>query len=208
MRNLIVIIIIAVLPWHALSQENPPRKNIEVSGQVLTSDSLRPVPFANILIRSGDYGAVSDFKGSFRFNASSSDTITISSIGFKKATFIIPDTAQADFFLKRLVLYPDTTQLNEVTIRAWPTLESFKHDFINRSIPDDYYILAMNNLLCSEIRKYAQSIPMDPEMNNKQFLDLYIDKYYYSGQIIPYTIFDPIRWKEFFDAIRSGALSD
>ena len=68
------------------------KKLIQFSGVVVTGDSLKPVPFTNIFVKGSNHATVSDYYGFFSFAAEEMASITFSAVGFKRASFVIPDT--------------------------------------------------------------------------------------------------------------------
>ena len=70
-------------------QNNTEKKDlIQFSGVLVTGDSLKNVPYGNIIIKNSQRGTTSDFYGYFSFVAQESDTIIFSVVGFKKGEFI------------------------------------------------------------------------------------------------------------------------
>ena len=65
---------------------------VQFSGIVITADSLKPVSFTNIIVIDSRRGTTCDYFGYFSFVAQKNDTILFSAIGYKTATFVIPDT--------------------------------------------------------------------------------------------------------------------
>ena len=57
---------------------------LQLSGVVVTGDSLKPVPYINIVIKNTYRGTVSDYYGFFSLVAHLGDTIEFTSVGFKK----------------------------------------------------------------------------------------------------------------------------
>jgi hypothetical protein len=57
---------------------------VQFSGVVVTADSLKPIPFVNVIIRNTWRGTVTDYFGFFSFVARMNDTIEFSSLGYKK----------------------------------------------------------------------------------------------------------------------------
>jgi len=67
---------------------------VQFSGVTITSDSLTAVPYTKVIIRNTKRGTTSDVLGYFSFVAHKNDTILFNALGFKPASFIIPDTIQ------------------------------------------------------------------------------------------------------------------
>ena len=88
---------------HAQSDD----KLVQISGVVLTSDSLDHVSFANIVAKGSRHGTISDYFGYFSFVAQKGDTIEFAALGFKKAFFVIPDTLSSNKYSLIKIMDPD-----------------------------------------------------------------------------------------------------
>lgn len=187
----------------ANSQDND-EKYVQFSGIVVTGDSINPVPFTNIVIKSTWRGTVADYYGYFSFVARKNDTIVFSAVGFKKSEFIIPDTINADRYSLIQVLPSDTILLAQTVIYPWPSREDFKEAFLTYDVPDDDYERARKNLEASKLREMADMMPMDGSMNYRNSMQLYQDKLYYIGQTQPISILNPFAWAQFIKAWKEG----
>ena len=187
----------------ANSQDND-EKYVQFSGIVVTGDSISPVPFTNIVIKSTWRGTVADYYGYFSFVARKNDTIVFSAVGFKKSEFIIPDTINADRYSLIQVLPSDTILLAQTVIYPWPSREDFKEAFLTYDVPDDDYERARKNLEASKLREMADMMPMDGSMNYRNSMQLYQDKLYYIGQTQPISILNPFAWAQFIKAWKEG----
>jgi hypothetical protein len=177
---------------------------VQFSGITITADSLNPVPFTKILDISSHRGTSSDVNGYFSFVAHKTDTVVFTAIGYKPATFIIPDSITKQRYSLIQLMTADTLTLAEAIILPWPTLEEFKKAFIETKIPDDELEIARKNLLAADIRMRAEEYPMDASMNYRNFIDNQTSKLYYSGQQQPFNIFNPFAWAKFIKAWKEG----
>ncbi len=199
-----IFLIIALLVHVVSAAQQGQEELIQFSGVVVTSDSLKPVPYTHIIDKSSGFGAVSDYFGYFSFVARKNDTIVFSSMGYKKTEFIIPDTILGKRYTIFQVLATDTIYLSETVIYPWPTKEQFKDAFMNLEFPDDDLEIAMRNLKKSEMKERADAIPMDGSLNYKYYIDKTTSKYYYAGQFQPITILNPFAWAQFIKAWKDG----
>jgi len=178
---------------------------VQFSGVIVSGDSLHPVPFASIIIKGTYRGTVSDYYGFFSFVARMKDTIEFSAIGLKKANFIIPDTLTENRYSLIQILKSDTIQLPEARIFPWPTKEQFKEAFVNLRIPDDDLAHAKKNLDPEKMAFIAEHTPMDGSMNFRNLMQQQSSRLYYSGQLPPNNLLDPIKWAKFIQAWQDGA---
>ena len=180
------------------------RKPLQFSGVVVTGDDLKPIPYTSILVKNLRRGTISDFYGFFSFVAQEGDVIEFTAMGFKKATFVIPDSLSQNKYSLIQVMNADTILLNETVIYPWPTLEQFKKAFVELKIPDDDLERARKNLALAELKENFDNMPMDGSMNFKNYLNNQQSKLYYTGQMQPNNLLNPIAWAQFIKAWREG----
>lgn len=177
---------------------------VQFSGITLTADSLNPVPYAKILDISSHRGTTSDVSGYFSFVAHRRDTVVFSALGYKPATFAIPDTVTKQRYSLIQLMTADTLTLAAAFIFPWPTLEEFKRAFVETKIPDDELEIARKNLQAADIRVLAEDYKMDASMNYRNYIDNQTSKLYYAGQQQPFNIFNPFAWSKFIKAWKEG----
>jgi len=177
---------------------------IQFSGVILTSDSLRAIPLAHIIVINSMRGTVSDFKGYFSFVAKKNDTVEITAIGYKKSQFIIPDTITNNRYSLIQLMSTDTIYLTETVIYPWPTKAEFKKAFLTLEIPDDDIEVARKNLDAQQLWAKAQHLPASGSINFKYLVDQQVDKLYYNGQTQPITVLNPFAWAKFIKAWQDG----
>lgn len=177
---------------------------VQFSGVVVAADSIQPIPFTNIIIADTRRGTVSDYYGYFSFVARKLDTIVFSAVGFKKDTFLIPDTITGNWYSLIHVMKRDTILLKEAIVYPWPTVEQFKEAFLTLEIPDDDIEIARRNLSEEQLSMRAEAMPMGGSMNYRNYMQRETSKLYYNGQTQPITILNPFAWAKFIKAWREG----
>lgn len=203
LKNLLFIFILIAVCSNLLAQES--RRPIQFSGMIIEGDSLNPIPFSTILIRNKPgRGTISDFYGFFSFVAQENDTIVFSCVGYKQATFIIPDTLSEQRYSVIQALLADTINLPEATVYSWPTREQFRDAFLNMKFHDDDYERAMRSLNKEKMILAFNNIPMDASMNAKFVMNQYQTKLYQTGQVPTISLTNPIAWAQFIQAWRAG----
>jgi hypothetical protein len=202
----IFLVILILLTSFAHAQETDVKKDmlIQFSGVVITSDSLDPVPYANIIISGTRSGTISDINGFFSFVASEGDIIEFSALGYKTAYFNIPDSLTLKRYTCIQVMTSDTIFLSETVIFPWPTIEQFKKAFISVQVPNDDQQRAEKNLDLAEMKERMQNMPNDGSMNYRNFIDQQIYKNYYNGQYMPINLLNPFAWAQFIKAWKEG----
>ncbi len=204
MKQISLPFIFILLSLHFAYAQSPNRKVIQFSGVVVSGDSLQPVPYTNISDKSTHRGTVSDYYGFFSFVAQENDTIEFSSIGFRKAQYIIPKNLDESKYSIIQVLNRDTIELATTVIYAWPTREQIYEYFLSAPIPDDDVERARKNLAQEKINDMAINMPMDANMNFRNSMQNYNTRLYTAGQIPMNNLLNPIAWAKFVDAWKKG----
>ena len=177
---------------------------VQFSGIVVTDDSLRAVPFANVFVKNKNLGTSTDYYGYFSFVAHAGDSIEFSAVGYKKSQFIIPDTLLEDKYTLIHVLHSDTVLLNETVVYPWPTKEQFKQAFLALELPDDELERARKNLSQEELARRAEDLPVSGVLAFKNQMAIRNDQLYYAGQAPPLQILNPFAWAKFIESWKNG----
>jgi hypothetical protein len=204
MKLIYRILLICLCSISVNAQQKDEKPLIQFSGVIVEGDSLKPVPFTNIIIRNSRRGTVSDYFGYFSFVAEENDVIEFSSIGYKKAVFTIPDSLRDNKYSLIQILRNDTLTLKETVIYAWPTKEQFKEAFLKLDIPDDDLERARKNLAREELKERYENIAMDGAANQKNYMQQQNSRLYYAGQLPPNNLLNPIAWSKFIKAWQNG----
>lgn len=200
MKKIAFFFLIAFLSITSVSAQ----KVLQLSGLVLTSDSLMGLPYATVLIKGTGRGTVTDYQGFFSLVVAKGDTIEFSCIGHRTNSFIVPDTLSLDRYSVIELLTRDTVYLPETQIFPWPTKEQFKQAFLSINIPDDDYERAKRNLDRDRMKEIGMSMKMDGKENADYYFRNESYKYYYYGQVPPMNIFNPLAWAKFIEAWKNG----
>ena len=177
---------------------------IQFSGVIITSDSLKAIPLAHIIVVNSMRGTVSDFNGYFSFVAKKLDTVEFSAVGYKADSFIVPDSITNNRYSIIQLMSTDTIWLSETVIYPWPTKAQFKEAFLTLEIPDDDLEIARKNLNPRQLLAKAENLPAEGSVNFKYLVDQQVDKLYYNGQTQPITILNPFAWVKFVQAWKEG----
>ena len=203
MKSFLFAILVILFPILISAQENDSNL-VQFSGVVVTSDSLVPVPFTTVGIKSQWRGTITDFYGFFSFVAQKKDTIEFSALGFKKVRYIIPDTLKQNHYSLIQMMSRDTITLREAVIYPWPTKEQFKAAFMALRVPDDAMSRAQKNLSRHEMAVAGKNIKMDGQANQIYAQNMEQSRLYYAGQLPPNNWLNPLAWAKFISAWKNG----
>lgn len=205
-----IFFLILIILTAAVQAQQAKNDIVQFSGVVVTADSLRPVPFASIVVGKSGRGTSSDYYGFFSLVVRKGEHITFSAIGFKTGYFVIPDTLSSNRYSMIQVMSSDTLMLTETVIYPWPSREQFRHAFLTLKVPDDDIEIARRNLAFMEMREmYGRNY--DPakygytagQSYRGQMMAM-SDKLYYNGQTMPNNLLNPLAWAKFIQAWKRG----
>tara|TARA_E500000331_G_scaffold344314_2_gene380393 strand:+ start:65 stop:685 length:621 start_codon:yes stop_codon:yes gene_type:complete len=200
MRKIPIILFIA-FSFNAFSQD----KSVQLTGILVSTDSLLTIPFANVLIKNKEQGTISDFYGYFSLVANKGDTIIFSCLGYKRARYIIPMKTDENFITVVQKLASDTIILKETKVYPWPSREQFKQAFLTTDIPDDEIERAKKNIDNAFVDIMIAQMPNDGKENFKSFMnDMERQQYIMSGGVTFIPILNPFAWAAFIEAWKNG----
>ncbi|MBK7408482.1 MAG: carboxypeptidase-like regulatory domain-containing protein [Saprospirales bacterium] len=179
---------------------------IQFSGMVLdgSDENLIPVPYTNILVKREGRGTYSDFNGFFSIVVRKGDVVEFSAIGYKTYELTIPDTLTDNRYSLVQLMTRDTINLPTAVIFPWPSREHFRLEFLAMDVNSELQARAAKNMTADNLDRMRSAIPYDGRENADYYLRQQASSYYYIGQTPPMQIFNPIAWKQFFDAWKRG----
>ncbi|MEM8908699.1 MAG: carboxypeptidase-like regulatory domain-containing protein [Bacteroidota bacterium] len=179
---------------------------IQFSGMVLDggNENLYPVPYTNIAVKGKARGTYSDFSGFFSIVVEKGDTMIFSAIGYQNVEVSIPDSLDDNRYSLVQLMTQDTFNLPETVVFPWPSREHFKLEFLAMDVTEDLQERAIENLADDVLERQMKELPYDGKENASYYLREQARSNYYIGQTPPMNIFNPIAWKQFFDAWKDG----
>ena len=195
-----------VLLFFFCRAEEEKKDLIQFSGVVVSSDGLSGIPYTSIIIKNSHRGTMTDFYGFFSLVAQESDTVEFVSLGYKNASYIIPDSLSSSRYSLIQTLKNDTIVLPEAVIYPWPTKEQFKQAFMNLNVANDDYERARKNLARATIQNKMKGTKMDGSENSKYTLRQHQSRLYNAGRLRSIDLINPIAWAEFVKAWKNGDL--
>ncbi len=186
-------------------KSDPENDLVEFSGYVRDLQH-NPLANVNIVILNDRRGTTSDFRGMFSFVVRANDTILFSYMGNKGTIHIIPDSLAGQQYPADIFMVSDTFHLAEVRVYPWKTYAEFKEAFLALDLPDDDEQRAYHNiaLIKTQIRMNREGATASPTMAYREVMKQQYNQLYTAGQSPYYTIFDPLRWAKFFQAVKNG----
>lgn len=200
MRSWILTIVLFTFCLSAFGQHSD---LIQLSGMV-KDEYEQPLRFVHIKILNRSMGTITDEDGLFSFIGQPYDTIQFSSVGFKKAIFVLPDSLPTPHLNIDVYLARDTIMLQEAVIYPWKDYKEFKDAFLALELPDDDYERARRNIALIK----TQIILADdatPSENFRYVMQEQYEKTMVQGLQYPIIkLFDPLAWGRFIQAVKRG----
>lgn len=174
------------------------------TGLVLTSDSLKPIPYVSIRNnRRGLIGYTNEY-GHFDVVVKKGDTIWFTQVEKIGSWHIIPDTLTQNRYHVVKLMEQDTLDIPAIFIRALPIKTLFDHDFVNSDIPDDAYEKARKNLEAEALKDEMKLKPADAKQSQQLLAQTRANQLYYYKQAPPQNYFSPVVWAQFLQAWKRG----
>jgi hypothetical protein len=202
----IISILFFLLCVNFYAQNNNHQKLIQLSGVVVSSDSLKPLPFAAVYNKTVKRGTLSDFYGYFSTVVVPGDTLFFNHYGCIKSTYIVPDTLTEDRYSIIHLLLRDSSKLPTIVIYPWPSKEDFARAFVEMKPYDDALRRAQKQLSGSNLAFLASSIESDAVHSYSWQRNQQYTKLYTMGQTPVNNLFNPVAWSQFVDSWKSGKL--
>jgi ABC-type antimicrobial peptide transport system permease subunit len=172
------------------------KRVIQLSGIILSEDSVSGLPGVHIYVPKAGRGTTSNRTGYFSMPVLEGDSVVISSIGYNRRHYIVPKSI-SEYLTIIVEMVPDVTYLQEVEIMPFPTEEVFKEAVLALNIPMDNGVdpRAMNaELLALMLR----TTPMDGAANYRYYMDQYTGSINDRFQPRTNPFLNPFNWARFF----------
>jgi len=123
LKKYIFLVLLLVMSL-SLTAQNRRFETVYVEGQVLSADSLQPIPLANISAPKRNAGTATDEEGYFDIRVYRTDTLVFRAIGYESKVISFADSTGSNFYLK-IKLQPKTYTLKPVDIYAYDLQDIF-----------------------------------------------------------------------------------
>jgi hypothetical protein len=178
------------------------KRVIQLSGIILAEDSISGLPGVHIYVPKAGRGTSSLRNGYFSMAVLVGDSVVISSVGYARQHWIIPNSAP-EFYTVIVEMVPDVTFLKEVTIMPFPTEEVFKQAVLALNMPLDNGI-DTRNLNAELLALMMQTTPMDGNANYRYYMDQYPNSIRDQFQPRTNPFLNPFNWARFFRDLKQN----
>jgi hypothetical protein len=197
---LALMVILMLVSAVALDTSAQQKRVIQLSGVVLGADSTSGLPGVHIYVPKAGRGTTTNGVGFFSMPVLVGDSIVISSVGYHRQHFIVPESAP-EYQTIVVPLVQDATYLNEVIIFDFPTEEVFKEAILALNVPMDNGI-DQKNLNQELLALMLKTTPMDGYQNQRYYLNQWANSATDKYQPVTNPFLNPFNWVKFFNSLK------
>ena len=184
-----------------------PAQVVQVSGLVVTGDSLSPLPYCTVFRSRDRRGTMTDARGFFSLPALTGDTLEFSSVGYVSQQAVIPEGGE----LARVNLVQpmgrDTVAMKDAFVYPWPSRERFRQDFLALGLPNQGLDPAWDSPMDPmDVYDRLSEVGRDGQSTSSEALAAQAQQVGYAGQAPPVNLLNPVAWAQFLQALKSGDL--
>lgn len=203
--------VVAFTLWMDLSvssqTDNLTAQVVQVSGLVVTGDSLSPLPYCTVFRSRDRRGTMTDARGFFSLPALTGDTLEFSSVGYVSQQAVIPEGGE----LARVNLVQpmgrDTVAMEDAFVYPWPSRERFRQDFLALGLPNQGLDPAWDSPMDPmDVYDRLSEVGRDGQSTSSEVLAAQAQQAGYAGQAPPVNLLNPVAWAQFLQALKSGDL--
>jgi hypothetical protein len=199
-----LVALICLMTAPALAQNH--HRIIQLSGIILGQDerdSTTQLPFVHVYVPKAGRGTTTNGLGFFSMPVLVGDSIVISSVGYERQYYIVPNHP-SEYLTIIVEMVQDVTYLKEIEIMPFPTEEVFKEAILALNIPTDNRQIDQKNLNQELLTLMMKTTPMDGPMNQRYYLDQWAiaQGQQYSPITNPYL--NVFNWAKFFKSLKTN----
>jgi hypothetical protein len=175
------------------------KRVIQLSGIVM--DTIQgPIPGVHVYVPKAGRGVTTNGLGFFSMPVLAGDSIVISSVGFQRQYYIVPQNS-AEYLTIIVPMVEDVTYLKAVEIMPYPTEEVFKEAVLALNLPVDNSI-DKKNLNAELLALMIKTTPMDGPQNQRYYLNQWAASQ--NDRFMPVTnpFLNPFNWVKFFNGLK------
>jgi len=175
------------------------RRVIQLTG-IVTDTTGAFLPGVNFYVPKAGRGTTSLNNGFFSLPLLIGDTVLISSVGYKKQIYVVPQDAK-EFTSVLFEMNPDVTFLKEVVV-TMPTEELFKEAVLALNVPLDNTGIDPKNLNAELLALMVRTTPMDGNANYRYYINQYSNSLGDKFHPLYNPFLNPLNWVKFIKDLK------
>lgn len=195
---LLLVLIVFGLSFDSHAQNQ--RRIIQLSGVIMGSDSASFVPGVHIYVPKAGRGTTTNSVGFFSMPVLVGDSIVISSVGYQRQHYIVPNSSK-EYQTIIVTMVEDVTFLKEIEIVPFPTEEVFKEAVLALNMPMDQQV-DQKNLNAELLALMLRTTPLDGPQNQRYSLDQWAAYQNRNYQPVTNPLTNPFNWVKFFNSLK------
>jgi len=200
-KNTLFLLVFAL--FLVISTQNATAQNrrrvIQLSG-IVTDTTGAFLPGVNFYVPKAGRGTTSLNNGFFSLPLLIGDTVLISSVGYKRQTYVVPQDAK-EFTSVIFEMSPDVTFLKEVVI-TMPTEELFKEAVLALNVPLDNTGIDPRNLNAELLALMVRTTPMDGNANYRYYINQFSNSAGDKFHPLYNPFLNPLNWVKFIKDLK------
>jgi len=179
---------------------------VQVSGLVVTGDSLRPIPYSTVYRARDSRGTMTDPQGFFSIPVLEGDTLRFSSTGFITREVVIQSGGELNRISLVQPMSRDTVIINNAYIYPWPSRDAFRKEFMALGLEDDAYAIGQQAINPFDIYDRLIDVGLDGQALASQDAREIALEYSNLGGMPTTNLLNPVAWVQFLKALKNGDL--
>jgi hypothetical protein len=178
---------------------------VQISGLVVTGDSLSPLPYATVFRVRDQRGTMTDMNGFFSMPSLEGDTLQFSSTGYISRQVVIPQGGEKNRLSIVQAMSRDTVLVSEAFIYPWPSRENFRQEFIALGLNENDFLSSNQAIDPFDLYDRLIDVGLDGQASATESMrQMSIELH--NGGYPTVNLLNPVAWAKFIQAVKNGDL--
>jgi hypothetical protein len=200
-KNTLLFVVLVLFVFGAVESASAQKRRrvIQLSG-IVTDTAGAFLPGVNFYVPKAGRGTSSLNNGFFSLPLLVGDTVLISSVGYKRQTYVVPEEAK-EFTSVIFEMHTDNIFLDNVVV-TMPTEELFKEAILALNVPLDNTGIDSKNLNADLLALMVRTTPMDGNANYRYYINQYSNSAGDKFHPIYNPFLNPLNWVKFIKDLK------
>lgn len=200
-KNTLLFVVLVLFVFGAVESASAQKRRrvIQLSG-IVTDTAGAFLPGVNFYVPKAGRGTSSLNNGFFSLPLLVGDTVLISSVGYKRQTYVVPEDAK-EFTSVIFEMHTDNIFLDNVVV-TMPTEELFKEAILALNVPLDNTGIDSKNLNADLLALMVRTTPMDGNANYRYYINQYSNSAGDKFHPIYNPFLNPLNWVKFIKDLK------